>query len=174
MSTKHLIQRVILRQSSVLVATRPAVLQSGVAKAACQTSSITSSVTKRLLPVTCHSASFHSSRNLLDENHFNIQDEEDFKEKVISSDSPVIVDFHAEWCAPCKALAPVLDAVLANTEGQVKLAKVDIDELQDLAIGYGVNSVPTVMAFKGGEKVDSFIGLQSKDRIERFVEKLLS
>nr|XP_054762809.1 thioredoxin, mitochondrial-like [Lytechinus pictus] len=120
------------------------------------------------------SAPFHNSSRLLDENNFIIQDRDDFQKKVLESESVVIVDFHAEWCNPCKALAPVLDTVLQNTKGQVKLAKVDIDELQDLAIGFGVDSVPTVMAFKGGQKVSKFIGYQSQDKVEAFVEKLLT
>lgn len=102
---------------------------------------------------------------------FTIQDEEDFKAKVLSNPDPVIVDFSATWCGPCKMLTPRLDAAIAATEGKVHLAVVDIDELGDLAIDHGVQAVPTVIAMKGGKEVDKFVGLLDEDKLAAFVEK---
>lgn len=172
MAARQFLQRGLFRPTAWAVSSK--IIQRPVAMVMCQRASLLQPSVNGFPQFSSPIASFHSSRRLLDDNSFIIQDSEDFKDKVLSSDSVILVDFHAEWCNPCKALAPVLDAVLKNTKGQVKLAKVDIDELQDLAIGFGVDSVPTVMAFKGGQKVAKFIGLQSQDKVEAFVEKLLT
>merc|ERR1711953_1263109 len=103
---------------------------------------------------------------------FTIQDEEDFKTKVLSSDVPVIVDFSATWCGPCKILGPRLDAAVASTNSKVNLAIVDIDDNSDIAMEHEVQAVPTVVAFKGGEIIDRFIGLIDEDKLEAFVSKL--
>merc|ERR1712106_373970 len=84
---------------------------------------------------------------------FAVQDEAEFKEKVLGSATPVVVDFSATWCGPCKLLTPRLDAAIAATEGAVDLAIVDI------ALEHGVNAVPTVLGIKNGEIVDKFVGL---------------
>ncbi|XP_070580949.1 thioredoxin, mitochondrial-like [Ptychodera flava] len=104
---------------------------------------------------------------------FNVQDSEDFTERVIKSDVPTIVDFHATWCAPCKILGPRLEKVIGEKEGKVQLAKVDIDDNTDLAMEYGVSAVPTVIAMKNGEKVNEFIGVQEDDQLKSFVDGLL-
>lgn len=103
---------------------------------------------------------------------FNIQDEDDFQKRVIESSTPVIVDFHATWCGPCKLLTPRLEKIVDNQKGDVVLAKVDVDDNTEIAMQYGVQSVPTVIAVSKGKKVDQFIGLQPDDMIESFVEKL--
>lgn len=103
---------------------------------------------------------------------FTIQDEEDFKAKVIGSPVPVIVDFSATWCGPCKILGPRLDAAVAGTNSKVNLAIVDIDENGDLALEHNVQAVPTVVAFKDGQMVDKFVGLIDEDRLDSFVSKL--
>merc|ERR1711974_372264 len=103
---------------------------------------------------------------------FTIQDVEDFKSKVLHSTVPVIVDFSATWCGPCKILGPRLDAAVANTESKVNLAIVDIDELGDLAIDHQVQAVPTVVAFKNGKMVDKFVGLIDDDKLDAFITKL--
>ncbi|XP_790171.2 probable thioredoxin-2 [Strongylocentrotus purpuratus] len=172
MAARQLLQRGLLRQTAWTLGRK--VCQGPVPMVTGLKSASVVLVVQRFPQFINSSAPFHSSSHCLDENSFIIQDRDDFQEKVLNSKSPVIVDFHAEWCNPCKALAPVLDAVLQNTKGQVKLAKVDIDELQDLAIGFGVDSVPTIMAFKGGQKVSKFIGNQSQEKVEAFVEKLLT
>lgn len=84
----------------------------------------------------------------------------------------MIVDFHATWCGPCKLLGPRLEAIISNKEGQVSLAKVDVDENVEIAMEYLVESLPTVIGFKNGRKINKFIGLQEDDVIDSFVEKL--
>ena len=117
-----------------------------------------------------HQRSFKTCSVLRDT--FTIQDEEDFKSKVLNSDVPVIVDFTATWCGPCKILGPRLDAAVAATESKVNLAIVDIDENGDLALDHRVNAVPTVVAFKDGEIVDKFVGLIDEDKLDAFITKL--
>merc|ERR1712013_915502 len=97
---------------------------------------------------------------------FAVQDEAEFKEKVLGSSSPVVVDFSATWCGPCKLLTPRLDAAIAATEGAVDLAIVDIDDLSDLAL---VHAVPTVLGIKDGQVVDKFVGLIDEDKLAAFI-----
>jgi thioredoxin 1 len=91
----------------------------------------------------------------------------DFDNVVLQSDKPVIVDFWAEWCGPCHAVAPILDKIAAEHEGELKLVKVNIDEEQDLAMRYGVQSIPTMILFKDGEPAAAAIGAQPKAALER-------
>ncbi|XP_051824685.1 thioredoxin, mitochondrial-like [Antechinus flavipes] len=105
---------------------------------------------------------------------FNIWDGPDFQEKVLNSTIPVVVDFHAQWCAPCKILGPRLEKVVAKQEGKVMMAKVDIDENTDLAIAFDVSAVPTVLAIKNGDVVDKFVGLKNEEQLEAFLKKLIN
>src|SRR5204862_7867045 len=91
----------------------------------------------------------------------------DFDHEVLQSEKPVLVDFWAEWCGPCHAVAPVLDTMAAEHEGDLKLVKVNIDEEQDLAVRYGVQSIPTMILFKDGEPAAAAIGAQPKPALER-------
>jgi thioredoxin 1 len=93
--------------------------------------------------------------------------ESTFEQEVTNSETPVIVDFWAEWCGPCHAVAPVLDKIVEERAGEVKLVKVNIDQEQGLAAKYGVSSIPTMILFKGGEPAAAAIGAQPKSALER-------
>lgn len=88
-----------------------------------------------------------------------------FKSTVIESNKPVVVDFWAEWCGPCKQLSPILEEISEEMSDQVTVAKVDVDQERMLGAMYQVMSIPTVLIFKNGEKVDEFVGLAPKDEI---------
>ena len=90
-----------------------------------------------------------------------------FDEEVLASDKPVIVDFWAEWCGPCHAVAPVLDRIAEERDGELKVVKVNIDEEQGLAERYGVASIPTMILFREGEPAAAAIGAQPKAALER-------
>jgi thioredoxin 1 len=90
-----------------------------------------------------------------------------FEEQVLQSETPVLVDFWAEWCGPCHAVAPVLDKIVEERTDELKLVKVNIDEEQELAQRYGVMSIPTMILFKDGEPSAAVIGAQPKSAIER-------
>ena len=93
--------------------------------------------------------------------------EQTWDEEVIQSDKPVIVDFWAEWCGPCHAVAPVLDRIADERGEELKLVKVDIDKEQGLAQRYGIASIPTIVLFKDGEPAAAAIGAQPKSALER-------
>ena len=90
-----------------------------------------------------------------------------FEVEVIQSDKPVLVDFWAEWCGPCHAVAPVLDRIAAEREDELKLVKVNIDQEHELQQRYGVDSIPTLILFRDGEPSAAVIGAQPKGAIER-------
>jgi thioredoxin 1 len=90
-----------------------------------------------------------------------------FEQEVLQSDKPVIVDFWAEWCGPCHAVAPVLDKIAEERPGEVKLVKVNIDEEQGLSMKYGVMSIPTMILFRDGEPAAAAVGAQPKSMLER-------
>jgi putative thioredoxin len=101
---------------------------------------------------------------------------EAFRRDVIdaSQTALVLVDFWAEWCGPCKTLTPILERVVAATEGKAKLVKIDVDKNQSLAANFRIQSIPTVYAFLGGQPVDGFQGALSESEVKAFVERLLA
>jgi thioredoxin 1 len=93
--------------------------------------------------------------------------QQSFEEEVLKSDKPVIVDFWAEWCGPCHAVSPVLDRIVDERNGDLKLVKVNIDEQPELAQRFGVQSIPTIILFNEGEPAAAAIGAQPKSALER-------
>jgi thioredoxin 1 len=93
--------------------------------------------------------------------------ESTFEQEVLKSDTPVIVDFWAEWCGPCHAVSPILDRIAEERAGELKVVKVNIDEEQGLAERYGIASIPTMVLFRNGEPAAAAIGAQPKGAIEK-------
>ena len=91
--------------------------------------------------------------------------ESNFMNEVLQSETPVLVDFWAEWCGPCKMIAPLVDQIATEYTGKIKVGKLDADENQDVLMRYGVMSIPTLILFKGGQPVVRITGFQPKDRI---------
>ncbi len=88
-----------------------------------------------------------------------------FDQEVLHSETPVLVDFWATWCGPCKMIAPFVDQIATEYEGKIKVGKLDADEHQDVLMRYGIMGIPTLILFKGGEPVVRITGFQPKDRI---------
>ncbi|WP_193174292.1 thioredoxin [Oricola nitratireducens] len=97
-------------------------------------------------------------------------DGSNFQSDVLGSSEPVVVDFWAEWCGPCKMIAPALEEISTEMEGKVKIAKVNVDENQDLAVQFGVRSIPMLLMFKNGEIADQMIGAAPKARLMDWIK----
>ena len=98
----------------------------------------------------------------------------DFADQVLQSDTPVLVDFWAEWCGPCRVLGPVIETLSQEYDGKVKVAKVDVDANQQVAMQFGIRSIPTVMLFDKGQIVDTIIGVRPKSDYENSLKKVVA
>lgn len=96
-----------------------------------------------------------------------------FEEEVIGADTPVLVDFWAEWCQPCRMLAPTINEIADQYEGKIKVGKVDTDSNREISMKYGIQSIPTVIIFKGGEIAKKFVGLTPKEKFTEAIDELL-
>jgi thioredoxin 1 len=106
------------------------------------------------------------------EDVFHTSDAE-FAKQVLESEQPVLVDFWATWCGPCKAIAPSLEALATQYKGRVKVAKLNIDEEQKTAQTYGIRSIPTLLLFKGGKVIEQVVGAVPKAKLEETFKKAL-
>jgi len=97
----------------------------------------------------------------------------DFNENVIKSNIPVLVDFFATWCGPCRMMAPIIDELADEYAGKIKIGKLDVDENPQTSMQFGVQSIPTLIFFKNGEAVDTMIGFQSKENLKNKLDALL-
>jgi thioredoxin len=98
----------------------------------------------------------------------------DFAQQVLQADQPVLVDFWAEWCGPCRALGPVIESLAEQYRGRAKIAKLDVDANQRVAMQFGIRSIPTVLLFDKGQLADSFIGVRPKADYVASIERVLA
>lgn len=96
---------------------------------------------------------------------------ENFETEVLKSDLPVLVDFWATWCGPCRMIAPIIEEIANDYEGKIKVGKINVDEQGELAVKYGISSIPTLLLFKGGEVVKKTLGYMPKDAVEKFINE---
>ena len=94
-------------------------------------------------------------------------------QQIVSQEKPVVIDFWAEWCGPCRLIAPIVDELAAEYEGKVVIGKCDVEDNDDITMKYGVRNIPTIVFLKGGEVVDKQVGAVSKDVLKSKIENLL-
>ena len=94
---------------------------------------------------------------------------ENFKEEVLNSEKPVLVDFFADWCGPCKMMAPIVEELATELDGKVKVGKINVDENSDIAVEYNVMSIPTLIVFKNGKEEKRLVGVRDKEELLRLL-----
>ena len=99
--------------------------------------------------------------------------EKDFQNEVIKSQVPVLVDFWAEWCGPCRMIGPIIDQIALDLNGKLKVAKINVDNEQQLAARFNIMSIPTLLLFKNGEVVEQIVGAMSKDQLLKKINEKL-
>jgi thioredoxin 1 len=99
-------------------------------------------------------------------------DDNNFSQEVLEADGPVLVDFWAPWCGPCRQIAPVVEQLATENAGAIKIGKLNVDDAPNSAQNYGVSSIPTLMLFKGGEVVERFVGVQPKSRLQEAINEV--
>lgn len=97
--------------------------------------------------------------------------DQDFEAEVLKAAGPVLVDFWAPWCGPCRMIAPLVEELATENAGDIKMMKINIDDSPNTAATYGVSSIPTLMIFKGGEVADRFVGVQPKKRLQDAIDQ---
>lgn len=95
-------------------------------------------------------------------------------EKVLNSDIPVLVDFWAEWCGPCRMVGPAVEQLAKTLDGQVKIVKLNVDENQEIAVKYGIHSIPSLLLFKDGKEIARTVGAAPKEAYQKFIEESLA
>jgi thioredoxin 1 len=101
-------------------------------------------------------------------------DDKNFDSEVLQADGPVLVDFWAPWCGPCRQIAPVIEQLAGENQGSIKIGKLNVDNAPNSAQSYGVSSIPTLMLFKNGEVVERFVGVQPKSRLQEAINAATS
>lgn len=104
---------------------------------------------------------------------FSIESSEEFDEKVMNSPNPILVDFYADWCSPCQQLGPRLEAKVSSLGGQVSLAKINVDEVGNLADEFEVSSIPTIIGIKDGEVISKFEGMVDDETLDKFIADIV-